>query len=275
MKNLNWALAGLALLGSGCLAAPRPSAQAAPAPATPQECGQALNADLGEWNFDSAVARTNRCIKLHHARLAEFGKAEAKKKEALAEEAAAAKKALGRLLCVKTQLLTLKGDLAQAEETLKFAEAFNRAYPEVGMALAVNNSMLPITRAFLLEKSGDRKGAIAAYKDIAQATKAAGFISYPDIVCGRLAVIAFESGDNKAAAQWSAQTASFDSGARAVQGALLQLKGDEPGAKDKYEEALKLFVAASSSESVVLPVYFAEQQRVKDGLAEVTKVIYK
>lgn len=260
----------MALPGAACLAVPRPSAQA-----LPRECGQALNADLGEWNFDSAVARTNRCIKLHHARLEEFNKAEAEKKEALREEAAASKKALGRLLCVKTQLLTLKGDLAQAGETLKFAEMFNRAYPEVGMNLAVNNSMLPITKAFVLEKSGDSKGAAAAYRDIAAASKAAGFISYPDIVCGRLAVIAFESGDNAAAARWSAQTASFDSGARAVQGALLQMKGDEPGAKDKYEEALKLFGAASASEAIVLPVYFAERQRVKDGLSEVIAAIYK
>ncbi len=270
MEKLNWAAACLALLGAGCLAVPRPSAQA-----TPRECGQALNKDLGAWDFASAAARTNRCIKLHHARLAELNKAEAEKKEALAEEAAAAKKALGRLLCVKAQLLTLKGDLAQAQKTLKYAELFNRTYPEVGMSLAVNNSMLPITRAFLLEKSGDLKGAAAAYKDIAYATKAAGFISYPDLVCGRLAVIYFESGDDKTAARWSGQTASFDSGAKAVQGAMLQKLGDEEGARDKYEETLKLLAAAAQSENSVLPIYFAEQQRVKDGLAEVAAVLYK
>lgn len=270
MKNINWLIAGLALLGSGCLSVPRPTART-----LPQECGQALNADLGAWNFDSAVVRTNRCIKQHRARLEELGKAEAEKKEALREEAAAARSALARLLCVKTQVLALKGDLAKAQETLKYAELFNRAYPELGMSLAINNSMLPITRAFVLEKSGDLKGAAAAYRNIAEASRAAGFISYPDLVCGRLAVIAFESGDNKAAARWSGQTASFDSGARAVQGAMLQKLGDQPGAKDKYEEALKLFSAASNSASIVLPVYFAEQQRVKDGLAEVEKDIYK
>jgi tetratricopeptide (TPR) repeat protein len=258
------------LLGSGCLAVPRPSAQA-----LPQECGQALNADLGAWNLDSALARTNRCIKLHHDRLAEFDKAEAEKKEALKDSVLQAKMALARLLCVKTQVLTLKGDLAQAQETLKYAELFNRAYPETGMSLAVNNSMLPITRAFLLEKSGDLKGAAAAYKDIAAATKAAGFISYPDLVCGRLAVIFFDSGDEQTAARWSRQTASFDSGAKAMQGALLQKQGDAPGARDKYEETLKLLAAAAKSDDVVLPLYFAEQQRVKDGLAEVVAIIYK
>lgn len=270
MKNTNLVIAGLALLASGCLPMSKPTAQAAP-----KDCGQALNAVMGEWNFDSAIARTNRCIKLHHARLEEFKKAEAEKKVRLKDSAEQARSALARLLCVKTQALALKGDLAQARETLKYAEMFNVAYPEVGMNLAVNNSMLPITKAFLLEKSGDSKGAAAAYKDIAEATRAAGFITYPDIVCGRLAVIAFESGDNKSAERWSGQTASFDSGSRAVQGALLQMRGDEPGAKDKYEEALKLFGAASNSEDIVLPVYFAERQRVKDGLAEVTAAIYK
>jgi hypothetical protein len=270
MKNLNWFAAGLALLGSGCLAAPRPTAQA-----LPQECGQALNADLGAWNLDSVVARTNRCIKLHHARLEEFNQAEAKKRETLKDSVMQSKTALARLLCVKTQALALKGDLAQAQETLKYAELFNRTYPEVGMSLAVNNSMLPITRAFLLEKSGDFKGAAAAYKDIADATKAAGFISYPDLVCGRLAVIYFDSGDERTAARWSRQTASFDSGAKAVQGAMLQKQGDAPGARDKYEETLKLLAAASASQDIVLPIYFAEQQRVKDGLAEVVAAIYK
>ncbi len=266
---MNWFLSGLALLGCGCLSAPKPVAQV-----FPQECGQALNADLNEWNFDSAVARTNRCIKLHRARLEAYLK-EAEKNEQGKADVLAARSALARLLCVKTQALALKGDLEQARETLKYAEMFNRAYPEVGMSLAVNNSMLPVTRAFVLEKSGDLKGAVAAYRSIASATKAAGFISYPDLICGRLAVIAFESGDEKTAARWSGQTASFDSGAKAVQGAMLQKRGDEPGAKDKYEETLKLLEAAAMSKDLVLPVYFAEARRVKDGLAEVAAVLYK
>lgn len=265
MRYLNLLPACAALFCAGCLASPKPVARA-----MPEECVRPLNADLAAWNFDSAIARVNRCIKQRRADLEELRKAAADEGAMLG-----AKSAIAHLLCVKVQAQALKGALNEARETLKFAELYNRTYPEAGMSLAVNNSMLPVTRAFLLEKSGDLKGAAAAYREIAAATKAAGFISYPDLVCGRLAVIAFESGDEKGAARWSGQTASFDSGAKAVQGAMLQRKGDEAGARDKYEETLKLLDLAAKSGDVVQPVYFAEEQRVKDGLAEVVALLYK
>jgi tetratricopeptide (TPR) repeat protein len=268
MKNCNWLIAGLALLGCGCLTVPRPTARV-----LPPDCGQALNADLGEWNFDSALARTDRCIGLEQAGLAALRGRAASEAEAGAA-IRAAESAIAHFLCVRIQVLALKGEQAGAEEALKEAELFNREHPEAGMTLAVNNSLLPITRAFVLEKSGDYKGAAAAYREIVAATRAAGINALPDCLCGRLAVIALESGDDKAAARWSRQTASFDSGAKAVQGALLQKAGDERGARDNYEAALKLLEGASSSGDQTLPIYFAEQKRVREGLAEVIKEIF-
>jgi hypothetical protein len=174
----------------------------------------------------------------------------------------------GAVLCARVEILALKGALSAADSAVVEAERFDVQYPMSAMSWGISGACLPRAKAFVREKRGDLRGARAAYEAIlADATNAswAGSGVF-DVVYGRLAMIALQSGDEAAAERWATKGVRSDATSNVVLAVLLQRKGDTTKAMEQIAYALKLMDDAAASKYWTLPIHLAEHRRAKAGL---------
>jgi tetratricopeptide (TPR) repeat protein len=217
-------------------------------------------------DLDAALAQIQHCIESSRADLEAAEKEYAGKPGDMVDAIGLAEINAGAFLIAKAEVLTLKGAFADAESAFTDADKFDQQHPRAAMTWSLTGAPLLAAKAFLLEKKGDLKGAVAAYEAILAAGKEKGWQGTSFVVNGRLAVIALLKGDDAAAKKWSENSLSSDPGANVVWGALLQKKGDSKASKEYYAAALTLMSNAADGTNWCLPIYFAEQQRAKAGL---------
>lgn len=253
-----WIIICCAVLCSACSLATRTSDKAKLG-----TCGLSMNEAVAGGRFDAAVKKAGRCIEWNRAELAERQAKNGGRNKGMDVLLGGT---LGHFMCAEAQLFAMQGAFSEAEKSLRVAEAFDRAHPDFGLTWSISGSILPLTRAFILEKQGDFRRAAEAYEVILAAAKEKGWGDATNSLYGRLAVTALELGDDTAAERWSREASEEDAGAKAALAALLLKSGEKAAARQQYEAAQSLLFAAAKATSPILPIYFAEGQRIRAGL---------
>lgn len=244
--------------------APAPRAVAA-GPVASERNPREICAALDAGALDSALALTQYWLKEARTDLtraeAEYGGS-----PTLADLLGRHEQLVGMLLIARVEILAMKGAIPAASSALADADAFDREHPDAAMTWSVTGAPLYVARAFVLEKRGDLDGAALAYEAALDSISTRGWAGTGTPIRGRLAVVALQRGDDGAVERWSKDVLSFDPGANAAWGAVLQKRGDVRGARRCYAAALDLMNAAAGPRmSWSLPVWFAEWSRARNG----------
>jgi tetratricopeptide (TPR) repeat protein len=216
-------------------------------------------------DIDAAIANNQRCLDERLAELVANEKArggKAQSKNNLEEPI------VGAHLVAKVELLAQKGDLKSAAVALADARMFDQGHEFAAMRWGISGATLDIAEAYVLEKSGDLRGALATYRSTAKRLQDQGWSGTSSVLIGRMASVALQLGDKTSAQQWAESALEVDPGANSVMGQISLQNGDKIEAKRYFERSLDLMSEDAQSTNWTLPVFFLELRSVRIWLAK-------
>lgn len=216
-------------------------------------------------DIDAAIANIQRCLDERLAELVANEKSrggKAQSKNNLEEPI------VGAYLVAKVELLAQKGDLKSAAVALADAQRFDQGHEFAAMRWGISGATLNIAEAYVLEKSGDLRGALAAYRSTAKKLQDQGWSGTSNVLFGRMASVAWQLGDKTSAQQWAESALEVDPAANSVMGQISLQNGDKIEAKRHFERSLDLMSKAAKSTNLTLPVFLLELQSVRTLLAK-------
>jgi tetratricopeptide (TPR) repeat protein len=227
--------------------------------------GHEIDQAVANSNFDDALAIDQKCIDEKTADLVLTERKYAGKRSDFINVVGLTEVTTGAFVIAKAQILILKGAFSQASAALADAEKFDKQYDQAAMDWSITGSQLSVARALLSEKSGDLKGAAAAYEAIIAEEKKKGWENNSDVVHGRLALVELQRGNDSEAERWAKENLSEDPGANVAMAMLAKKRGDQVNATKYYKTALKLMDEKLKDNSWSIPLVFAEYQRARAG----------
>jgi tetratricopeptide (TPR) repeat protein len=153
---------------------------------------------------------------------------------------------VGFYLCAKAQALALQGSFKQANASLEEAESYGNSESlnnPGGMMTASWQGILSATRGLILEKQGDLSAAKACYRS-----------HQSDHADGRLALLAFRSGDKNEAARLAGGGDTITK--QIVLGLLAKANGQLAESKNCFTKAADQLKAPPANE--FLPIFYCE-----------------
>jgi hypothetical protein len=225
---------------------------------------QKIDQALLSSDLDVALKMTEACVIERRKDLADAEQKYKGQPVTLVDVVGLAEVGTGAVLIARAEVLALRGEVRQADSALLDVEAFIQQHPHANFNSILGGFSLDVARAFVLEKKGDLSGAERGYRGVLAAFKQSGSVDYDSAVKGRLAIVAFLRGDD-AAAESLARTSLSSPAANAALASVLAKKGDDKAAKTYYMAAWEL-MSDAASKSNRSPIYFADVDRVKNGM---------
>jgi tetratricopeptide (TPR) repeat protein len=211
-------------------------------------------------DLDGAIASNQACLDERMAELAANENARGGKAQA---QINLEEPTVGAHLVAKVELLAERGDLKSAKVALADAQAFDKGHEFAAMRWGMSGAILDVAEAYVLEKSGDTRNALAAYLKVASRLQEQGWSRISNVLFGRIANVQMQLGNKADAQRWAKDAVEVDPGANAAMGLIILQTGDNMGARRYFEKSLDLMTNAARSNGWSLPIFFVELRSVR------------